>query len=282
MLDAGSGSEPPVGSVSCPEPQNESRKIISPWVPVSMLAVTTAALAIPLVLLRRQRASASALRKSGSSSVVTSAPPVRRAPKRGVPSHPPPPRAARAMTPASTNAAHSIEASTLSQSSSGAPERMADEDSFNGALYSLKAFSIATALVVAGGATSVWGVKTYLGVRDTQEFASAMRLTLLTKWPLLASRIHRSSDSAPLPPPIPLPAMMSSVSEPDAGPPPPVAMPEADGWTWQAAQARLSAAYEHGGVARFAETAAGELEAEAELERRKRELAVSSHIPTRS
>jgi hypothetical protein len=71
--------------------------------------------------------------------------------------------------------------------------------------------------------------------------------------------------------------MKSSASEPDAGPPlPPAAMPEADGWTWQAAQARLAAAYEHGGVARFAETAAGELEAEAELERRKRGLAVSS------
>jgi hypothetical protein len=38
MLDAGSGSELPVGSVSCPEPQNESRKIISPWVPVSMVS----------------------------------------------------------------------------------------------------------------------------------------------------------------------------------------------------------------------------------------------------
>jgi hypothetical protein len=100
--------------------------------------------------------------------VVTSAPPVRRAPKRGVPSPPPPPRAARAMTPASTNAAHSMEASTPFQRSSGAPERIANEDSFNGALYSLKAFSIATALVVAGGATSVWGVKTYLGVRDVR------------------------------------------------------------------------------------------------------------------
>jgi hypothetical protein len=104
-----------------------------------------------------------------------------------------------------------------------------------------------------------------------------MRLTLLTKWPLLASRIHRASDSAPLP------AMMASVSEPDAGPsPPPAAIPEADGWTWPAAQARLAAAYEHGGVARFAETAAGELEAEAELERRKRGLALSSQTPTRS
>lgn len=76
---------------------------------------------------------------------------------------------------------------------------------------------------------------------------------------------------------------MSSSSEPDAGPPPPpVAIPEADGWTWPDAQARLAAAYEHGGFARLAETAAGELEAEAEHERRKRGLAVSLQTPTRS
>jgi len=170
-----------------------------------------------------------------------------------------------------------VEASSALQSSSGAPSREANEDSFNGALYSLKAFSIATALVVAGGATSLWGVKTYLGVRDTQEFASAMRLTLLTKWPLLASRIHRASDSAPLP------VVMSSASEPEPEPDlPPAAIPSADGWSWHDAQARLAAAYEHGGVTRFAEVAAGELEAEAELERRKRGLDVSSRAPTLS
>ncbi|KAI9434865.1 hypothetical protein H4582DRAFT_747755 [Lactarius indigo] len=239
------------------------------------------ALAVPLVLLRRQRARTSALSNSVSSSMVTSAPPVRRAPTRGVPPTAPPPRAAQALTPASTKATPSVEAS----SSSAAFSRIAQEDGFNGALYSLKAFSIATALVVAGGAASVWGVKTYLGVRDTQEFASTMRLSLLTKWPLLASRIHRASDSAPLPPPIPLPVTISSASKPDADlppPPPPTSVPEVDGWTWPAAQARLAEAYEHGGVARFAETAAGELEAEAELERRKRGLAVSSQARTRS
>ena len=77
--------------------------------------------------------------------------------------------------------------------------------------------------------------------------------------------------------------MMSSASELDADlPPPPAAILEADGWTWSAAQARLAAAYEHGGVAQFPETAPGELKAEAELERFKRGLAVSSQTPTRS
>ncbi|KAH8981299.1 hypothetical protein EDB86DRAFT_443118 [Lactarius hatsudake] len=273
MSDSGSGSEP---SDARPElPQKDSRKYVSPWIPVSMLAVTTVALAVPLVLLRRQRSRVSTLSNSVSSSMTTSAPPVRRTPTRGVPSTAPPPRAAPALTHASTKATPSVEAS----SPSAAPSRVAQEDGFNGALYSLKAFSVATALVVAGGAASIWGVKTYLGVRDTQEFASAMRLTLLTKWPLLASRIHRASDSAPLPPPIPLPVTIPSASKSDADLAP-TSAPDADGWTWPAAQARLAEAYEHGGVGRFAETAAGELEAEAELERRKRGLAVSSQART--
>jgi hypothetical protein len=45
-------------------------------------------------------------------------------------------------------------------------------------------------------------------------------------------------------------------------------------WNWLAAQARLVAAYERGGIAQFAEVAARELEAELELERRKRRIGV--------
>jgi hypothetical protein len=44
------------------------------------------------------------------------------------------------------------------------------DGSFNGALYSLKAFGIATALVVAGAAAGVWSVKTYLGVKDVSGY----------------------------------------------------------------------------------------------------------------
>lgn len=223
MSDSGSGSEPPDQGVSW-EPQHEGRKYVSPWVPVSMvsspvgvnrncesksemflqLAVTTAALAIPLVLLRRQRASASALSKSGSSSMVTSVPPVRRAPKRGVLSTAPPPRAAPALTPASTEATHSVEATSPLQRSSGAPECIANEDSFNGALYSLKAFSIATALVVASGAAGVWGVKTYLGVRDVRHSSHNRRYRRSQPRRPRNSRLRcasRSSPSGPSSPP---------------------------------------------------------------------------------
>lgn len=44
------------------------------------------------------------------------------------------------------------------------------DDSFNGALYSLNAFGIATALVVAGAAAGVWGVKAYLGAKDVSGY----------------------------------------------------------------------------------------------------------------
>ena len=101
-----------------------------------------------------------------------------------------------------------------------------------------------------------------------------MRLTLLTKWPLLTSRIHHASDSAPLPPPVSLPTTTPTPPPPYL-PQPLTAVPDVDGWNWAAAQARLAAAYERGGIAQFAEAVAGELEAEAESERRKRGVGVS-------
>jgi len=43
-------------------------------------------------------------------------------------------------------------------------------------------------------------------------------------------------------------------------------------WNWLAAQVRLEAAYERGGIAQFAEVAVRELEAELELGRRERRI----------
>jgi hypothetical protein len=51
-----------------------------------------------------------------------------------------------------------------------------------------------------------------------------------------------------------------------------VEMDKDEEWNWPAAQARLMAAYERGGIARFAEAAARELEAELELEKRRRRI----------
>ena len=136
--------------------------------------------------------------------------------------------------------------------------RVVREDSFNGALYSLKAFGIATALVITGAAASLWGGKAYLGVKDACICSSMSR----TSHAFMAWHI----------PPIP-------ASEAPADEPPlkTAAVPDdVDRWNWPAAQARLAAAYERGGVAQFAEAAVGEPEAEWELERRKRGLGSSS------
>ncbi|ETW75667.1 hypothetical protein HETIRDRAFT_330131, partial [Heterobasidion irregulare TC 32-1] len=124
-----------------------------------------------------------------------------------------------------------------------------------------KAFSIATAVVVATGMAGIVGVKTYLGVRDTQEFAMLMRQIVLTKMPILASRIHRPTEPDILLPTVPFTA---------STPPSPAGSIEA--WSWSAAQERLFQAYEKGGFQGWAEAALQELEAEAEIERRKRGL----------
>ncbi|KAH9963059.1 hypothetical protein BJV74DRAFT_890516 [Russula compacta] len=142
---------------------------------------------------------------------------------------------------------------------------------FNGALCSLRAFGIATALVITGAATSVWRVEAYVGVKD--EFSAATRLTLLTKWPLLTSLINRLSDSTPLLPSLSAASASFSVmtapiasDDPADAPPPPspktaVVPDDLDGWNWPAAQARLAVA-----LRSSQRRPVGEVEAEWELE----------------
>lgn len=232
---------------------------------------------------------------------TTSPPPVRRALSPRI--------ASTQIPPASMTGTSSTKAGAPLQGSSEDSLRVPREDRFNGALYSLKAFSIATTLVIAGSAASVWGVKVYLGVKDvrerlhlliifsplsraanltgylssqTQEFASAMRLTVLNRWPLLTSRIHRSSGDSSTQPSLWPPASVPSATDrtayesPDSPPPTSGLAPDErlDGsrWCWPAAQSRLAEAYERGGLTHFAEAAVSELEAESELERHKRGL----------
>jgi hypothetical protein len=113
----------------------------------------TAALALPLALLRRRRASPSTLSSRTSPSHLTSPPPLRRASPRQI--------ALTQTLPTSTTGTPPTKARALFRGPSEAASRVSKEDSFNGALYSLKVFSIATALIIAGGAASVWGVKAY-------------------------------------------------------------------------------------------------------------------------
>ena len=114
-----------------------------------------------------------------------------------------------------------------------------------------------------------------------QEFAMLMRQTVLTKMPILASRIHRPTESD-----IPLPtapfttstspssagSLSTSLASPISTESIPSENVSIEAWSWSAAQARLSQAYDNGGFQGWAEAALQELEAEAEIERRKRGL----------
>ncbi|KAI0058519.1 hypothetical protein BV25DRAFT_1840911 [Artomyces pyxidatus] len=248
---------------------SRKKQTLSPWIPISLLAIATAALAVPLVMIRKQR---------GAAHKLSNAPPVRHS----VPRHPtaraaesPPRRVARSpmsrplpksATPVVIAEAHSP-GTARRDSESQASGRSSQDVDFNGALYTLGAFGIATALVTAGGAAGVWGVKRYLGVKDIEEFASVMRQTLLSKMPVLASRIHRATQSDPLPPFTLTPSPVSSSPSPHT---PTSLPPYPESWNWAEARRRLTEAFEQGGVSRWAEVAAGELEAEAEAERRAR------------
>ena len=120
-----------------------------------------------------------------------------------------------------------------------------------------------------------------------------MRTTILDKFPLLTSRIHRSplSNSSSQISPHPdsrAPSPHSASESLDSPGYPRIADEDSDGqdvdtnknedWNWLAAQARLAAAYERGGIAQFADAAVRELEAESELERRKRRIGDSDPI----
>ncbi|KAI0318368.1 hypothetical protein OF83DRAFT_1171153 [Amylostereum chailletii] len=257
-----------------------AKKNVSPWIPVTLLAVTTAALAVPLVLLRRQRSGATSL----SHAADRASPPPRRIGRAvdsvtaqtstptPVTGPPPPRRPSRASVVASPAIVASpiipFERTIPKASPSEANAGAEDADAFNAPLYTLKAFSLATFCVLFTGGVGVWGVKTSLGVKDTQEFGALMRAFMLSKMPFLSSRIYRTPSSSALPPAFPLP-----VSLPFQAAPVDHEYMEEDAlrtWTWAAAQERLSAAYEQGGMGLWAEVALREMEIEAELLRRRR------------
>ena len=97
----------------------------------------------------------------------------------------------------------------------------------------------------------------------TQEFADRMREAVLTRMPVLSSRIHRPPElddgDALLPPPS-NPAASPSLSSADAG----------EEWSWPAAEKRLKDAFDKHGFYGWAAAAMQELEAEGRIERAKR------------
>lgn len=156
------------------------------------LAVTSVALAVPLVYLRRQRTAVLAKQTAASATAAASTAPPRRL-GRGIPaaqaaleqysaaalrpaSNAPPPRrrvtavyGSIAATPATSNTPTPSLAAATPPSSPTLPE----DDGFNIHLYGIKAFGGATAIVLLAAASGVWGVKTYMGVEDVSTYVEA-------------------------------------------------------------------------------------------------------------
>ncbi|KAI8971316.1 hypothetical protein BD414DRAFT_500920 [Trametes punicea] len=226
--------------------RDSNKKPVPKWVPVALLAFSTAALTVPIIMLRRHRAAT--LGKA-----LAQAPP------------PPTRRSASAGVPIVNSNSTPLPPSQLRMSQSASRGTAEPEDNFNGALHCAKAFGIATLLVGVGATATVWGIRRYMGVETTQEFADRMRLAILKRMPVLSARIHR--------PPNPEDGAASVPIEPVADQalsPPPIPQEDLEEWTWPAAERRLKEAFERDGFSGWAAAVLRELEAEGRLERAKR------------
>lgn len=134
------------------------------WLPISFLAISSAALVVPIVMLRRYK---TGLRAAPTSRDIhghaVSPPPRRRYGTAVLPgSHilgsptAPPPRVHSRVYP-TTPASLPSSPNQGTHPSISLP-RQSTEDSFNGPLYTLKALAVATAIVAAGASASVFGV----------------------------------------------------------------------------------------------------------------------------
>ncbi|KAL5514326.1 hypothetical protein ACEPAG_2414 [Sanghuangporus baumii] len=251
------------------------------WLPIALLTVTTVALTVPGVLLWRQRQALGQQTRFSLRSTTSA-------------SHPPPAR--RRPTPASvasgsgqsqTNARplassgsgslrpvpprRSIPRTNDLRSSSVANVKSAESTSeeirgaklseilFDGPLMTLGALGIATAAVGVGAVLGIWGVQKALGVKDMDEFTARVRGLLSTHMPIISQRIYRSSLEED-------PASRNGLQTDTHR------SKEDNNWTWEEAEDRLRNAFDRGGVGEWAECAIRELEAEEEVERRRRGL----------
>ncbi|KAG7098506.1 hypothetical protein E1B28_000450 [Marasmius oreades] len=138
----------------------------------------------------------------------------------------------------------------------GTPEDLNKEPvqlDFNPAFLTIKAFGIATFAVAIGTIGLVWGVKNTMGVDTTEQFAQRMRELIITRMPILSSRIHRSH------------------LDENAG----LKLHLDPHWNWDKAEERLKDAYDKDGISGWVEAAVRELEAEEAVERGKRAITES-------
>ncbi|KAF9226103.1 hypothetical protein BS17DRAFT_776661 [Gyrodon lividus] len=196
-----------LSGLESPPPENGLKALLGvsgpvpKWIPVTLLAFSSVAMVLPLVMLRRYKTSSGHIhvdvQRKCSSSISATVPP-RRGSRRGVgpgsvvgnsrlevppttistsPSTPPPRiRLQRHTRPYSPTLAPPSSPSLVKPRPTPLRkipiEPPSEEDRFNAPLHSLKAFTIATALVMSSAAASVAGVGAYLGVRDVRSFFS--------------------------------------------------------------------------------------------------------------
>ncbi|KAI0784063.1 hypothetical protein C8Q75DRAFT_781180 [Abortiporus biennis] len=249
---------------------------VSKWLPVTLLAFTTVALAVPLVILKRQRSNMltktlgkgpenAPPRRTGagtippllttsvpkSASSLSEGPPVRRS---SIPSTP---------SIASSSSTPSAASPISTAKTSGASVSPNEEDDFNYALYSAKAFGIATLLVSVGAMATVGVVQYTMGVKDAREFGDRMRNAVLSRMPVLSSRIHRTPDAEDHGHDPELLNTLSSNNHEQQQLP-------TEEWTWNAAENRLREAFDKDGFSGWGLALLQELEAEGRVEREKR------------
>ncbi|KAJ7596052.1 hypothetical protein C8J56DRAFT_394264 [Mycena floridula] len=201
--------------MDAPEP---SKKI--QWIPITLLTASCLGLAafVPIFLSRRR-----------------------------LPLAPPPRRSATATIHLPRSSA--IHPTPIASASS-TQEPSPDPDDFNRAFYAAKALGISTMIVATGATLTVWGVKSYMGIQDAQQFGDRMRAIIIPRIPDLSSRIHKALDPS---------------SDPTLSPPVNV-----ENWNWPDAEKRLNDIYEKEGAIAWAEAALREAEAEVQIEKKRR------------
>ncbi|KAF8177199.1 hypothetical protein BJ912DRAFT_930413 [Pholiota molesta] len=257
--------------VSPPPPERLTK--VPLWIPISAFVGTSLALALPLFLLRRRGTSRLAL------SSRTAAPPPRRAHAGATVPPSSPSSSGAASSTAADGGATSLRAEIETPSAGELMSALARVNADSG-LLAAKAFGLATALVLAGGAGAAWAVRATMDVHDVIRTG----LGALTLTPaLLGAGVRRedarrdgarraeSGRAHPAPPaadetPLHTPAPGSSSSSSSEA-----AAAEAEAWSWEHSQRRLQRAYEDGGFALWAQVALREMELEAGVEREKRE-----------
>ncbi|KAL1748640.1 hypothetical protein HDZ31DRAFT_60089 [Schizophyllum fasciatum] len=270
-----SESSAPLHPDAQPLPPRESKRVPL-WLPISLIAFSGAAIATPLLFLRWQRKAA--LTESLNKISVSEAGQLANAPT----AHP-------SVKPKSLLSAFIVDQKELDAAAASAPPSSSgpafsssfrsnhdpfddDDDlrgpppppdpNFNAALYTAKAFGLATALVVAGAFATIQGAMYYFDVDDARQFGRRMRLLILEKMPALAAQIHRAPDDSPPE------ATASAASDVEQD------------WNWEDAEARLRRAFETRGFAGWAEAAAKEVEVEDKLQRKKQQELVERLRPS--